>query len=208
MKHRTNYIKFMLKQFLLVTITVCTLSVFGQTKPMLPYAIQKGSLNEQFTNLSNLSKSQNADFKLIRKTNLDIVRKNVLDSISVYQKEITELKTSSSSSVSTVKNLRDSVSTLDTQLQAERQKTDSIAFLGIDFAKGSYHTIVWAIIIVLAIAFLATLASFRKAKVDTNEHKKTTEELQEELQTLRKKSMEKEQILKRQLLDEQMKRNS
>ncbi len=198
----------MLKRFLLVTITACSLSVFGQTKPMLPYAIQKGSLSEQFLNLSNLSKSQNADFKIIRKTNLEIVRRNVLDSISVYQKEIGELKANSSSSVTTVKNLKDSVTTLDTQLKAEQQKTDSIAFVGIDFAKGTYHTMVWAIIIVLGIAFLATLASFRKAKVDTNEHKKTTEELQNELQTLRKKSMEKEQLLKRQLLDEQMKRNS
>lgn len=198
----------MLKQFLLVAVTLCSLSLFGQNKPMLPYAIQKGTLNEQFSNLNNLSRSQNVDFKLIRKTNLEIVRKNVLDSIAIYQKEIATLKTNSSSSVTTVKNLRDSVNTLDTELQAEKQKTDSIAFLGIDFAKGSYHTMVWAIIIVLAIAFLATLASFRKAKVDTNEHKKTTEELQNELQTLRKKSMEKEQLLKRQLLDEQMKRNS
>jgi len=207
-KHYTNHSEFMLKRFLLVTITACSLSVFGQTKPMLPYAIQKGSLSEQFLNLSNLSKSQNADFKIIRKTNLEIVRRNVLDSISVYQKEIGELKANSSSSVTTVKNLKDSVTTLDTQLKAEQQKTDSIAFVGIDFAKGTYHTMVWAIIIVLGIAFLATLASFRKAKVDTNEHKKTTEELQNELQTLRKKSMEKEQLLKRQLLDEQMKRNS
>ncbi|KGE14996.1 hypothetical protein [Sphingobacterium deserti] len=198
----------MLKQLLLIAITVCSLSALGQTKPMLPYAIQKGSLSEQFTNLSNLSKSQSADFKIIRKTNLEIVRRNVLDSISVYQKEISTLKANSSSSVTTVKNLKDSVTTLDTQLQAERQKTDSISFLGIDFAKGTYHTVVWTVIVVLAIAFMATLGSFRKAKVDTNEHKKTTEELQEELQTLRKKSMEKEQILKRQLLDEQMKRNS
>ncbi|MFD1771967.1 hypothetical protein [Sphingobacterium suaedae] len=198
----------MTKQHLFIAFMLFSFTVFGQTKPMLPYAIQKGTLNEQFINLSNLSRSQSADFKLIRKTNLEIVRKNVIDSISHYQKEIAQLKANSSSSVTTVKSLRDSVSTLDTQLQNEKQKTDSIAFLGIDFAKGTYHTFVWLVIIVLAIAFIATLASFRKAKVDTNEHKKTTEELQEELQTLRKKSMEKEQILKRQLLDEQMKRNS
>ncbi|TYP95884.1 hypothetical protein BC792_10980 [Sphingobacterium allocomposti] len=200
--------KFMLKHHLLFGLLLLSLTVLGQNRPMLPYAIQKGTLNDQFTNLSNLSRSQDADFKLIRKTNLEIIRKNVIDSISRYQKEIADLKANSSSSVNTVKTLRDSVSALDTQLQAERQKTDSISFLGIAFSKGTYHTIVWALIIVLAIAFLATLASFRKAKVDTNEHKKTTEELQEELQTLRKKSMEKEQILKRQLLDEQMKRNS
>lgn len=175
---------------------------------MLPYAIQEGTLNEQFNNLNNLSRSQSADFKLIRKTNLEIVRRNVLDSITHYQKEIATLKSNSSSSTGTINALRDSVATLDTALRAEQHKTNSISFLGIDFAKGSYHTMVWSIIIVFVLAFLITLASFRKAKVDTNEFKKTSDQLQEELQALRKKSLEKEQQLKRQLLDEQMKRNT
>ncbi|SFS99463.1 hypothetical protein [Sphingobacterium wenxiniae] len=198
----------MLKHYIALVLTFSSLIAFAQNKPMLPYAIQQGTLNEQFTNLSNLSRSQDADFKVIRKTNLEIVRKNVIDSIARYQKEISELKNNSASSVNTVATLKDSVSTLTTALQEEQHKTNSISFLGIDFSKGSYHTMVWVIIIVLAIAFLATLASFRKAKVDTSSHKQTAEELQEELQTLRKKSMEKEQQLKRQLLDEQMKRNS
>jgi uncharacterized protein YoxC len=67
---------------------------------------------------------------------------------------------------------------------------------------------VWIIIVVLAVALFAILAAFRKAKVDTDESKHTVDELQEELQSLRKKSMEREQQLKRQLLDEQLKRNS
>lgn len=175
---------------------------------MLPYAIQEGTLNEQFTNLSNMSRSQDADFKLIRRTNLEIIRQNVLDSISRYQKEIAELKTNSSSFTGTITSLRDSVSTLDAALKVEQHKTDSISFLGIDFSKSGYHTLVWSIIIVFVLAFLVSFGAFRKAKVDTNEHQKTAEQLQDELQTLRKKSLEKEQLLKRQLLDEQMKRNS
>ena len=175
---------------------------------MLPYAIQEGTLNEQFTNLSNMSRSQSGDFKLIRITNLEIMRKNVLDSIAQYQKEINNLTSRSSSSVSTIQSLRDSVQTLDSTLQAEQHKTNSISFLGIDFSKGTYHGLVWTLIIVFALAFIITLGSFKKAKIDTTEHKKTAEELQEELQTLRKKSLEKEQLLKRQLLDEQLKRDS
>ena len=198
----------MLKKLLFLAFIVSTTAIFGQNKRMLPYAIQEGTLNEQFFNLSNLSRSQNTDFKLIRKANLDILRANVLDSISRYQKEIASLKSNSSSSTGTISALRDSVTTLDAAFKAEQHKTNSISFLGIDFAKGSYHTFVWSVIIIFVLAFLITLASFRKAKVDTNEHKKTAEELQEELMALRKKSLEKEQQLKRQLLDEQMKRNS
>ena len=169
--------------------------------------LTKGSIANQFEYLNNMSKN-NYDFKMVRKTNLEIIRKNVLDTVRTLQKEIATLKSSSSNSTQTLTALKDSVTTLESQLKQEKEKTDSISLLGIDFQKGSYHTLVWTIIIVLALAFIITLASFRKAKVDTNEHKKSVEELQQELQTLRKKSIEKEQQLKRQLLDEQMKRNS
>lgn len=198
----------MLQRFFFLAFTFLSLASFAQNRMMLPYAIQQGTLNDQFTNLTNLSRSQDVDFKLVRKANIEIIRKNVLDSISKYQKEISELKQNSSSSVSTVKSLKDSVSSLGAQLETEQKRTDSISLLGINFAKNTYHIVVWALIIVFALAFLATLASFRKAKVDTNEHRKSVDELQEELQTLRKKSMEREQLLKRQLLDEQMKGSS
>lgn len=196
-----------IKHYFVFLFTLLTFCSYGQTRTGLPYAIQQGTLNSQFTNITNMSRSFDGDFKLIRKTNLEIIRKNVIDSITQYQTEISSLKKNASSAVNSVQSLRDSVNTLTADLAVEMAKTDSIAFLGINFSKKSYHIIVWSMIIVFALSFIITLASFKKAKVDTNEHKKTTEELQDELQTLRKKSIEREQLLKRQLLDEQLKRN-
>src|SRR5690606_42151195 len=96
---------FMLKHHLQFGLLLLSLTVLGQNRTMLPYAILKGTLNDQFTNLSNLSRSHDADFKLIRKTNLEIIRQNVIDSISRYQKDIADLNANSSSSVITVNNL-------------------------------------------------------------------------------------------------------
>lgn len=189
----------------IVLFFVLVPSVQGQ---MLQQKLRTSSLDSQFVYLNLYSKSQSTDFKVIRKANLETVRQNVRDSLSTYRKRIAELSTSNSSSAGNIKGLQDSVSSLTNQLETEQKKTDSISFLGIDFAKGSYHTLVWAIILVLAAAFAGTLFAFRKAKVDTQDSKKTVDELQEELQSLRKKSMEREQALKRQLLDEQLKRNS
>ncbi|MVZ62304.1 hypothetical protein [Sphingobacterium humi] len=175
---------------------------------MLQQKLKTSSLDSQFVYLNLYSKSQSADFKIIRRANLETIRHNVRDSLSTYRKKIAELSNNASSSAGNIKGLQDSVQSLSSQLEQEQQKTDSISFLGINFAKGSYHTLVWVIIIVLAAAFAGTLFAFRKAKVDTVDSKNTVDELQEELQTLRKKSMEREQHLKRQLLDEQLKRNS
>lgn len=175
---------------------------------MLQQKLKTSSLDSQFVYLNLYSKSQSADFKIIRRANLETIRHNVRDSLSTYRKKIADLSNNASSSAGNIKGLQDSVQSLSSQLEQEQQKTDSISFLGINFTKGSYHTLVWVIIIALAVAFAGTLFAFRKAKVDTVDSKNTVDELQEELQTLRKKSMEREQHLKRQLLDEQLKRNS
>jgi len=180
-------------------------TVVGQT---LQQKLMTSSLDSQFVYLNLQSRSQDASFKIIRKTNLDIIRRNVKDSLNTYRKQIVELKNNASSSVENIQSLKDSINNLSSSLAQEVKKTDSISFLGMDFAKGSYHTMVWTIILVLGAAFFGTLFAFRKAKVDTEESKTTVDELQEELQTLRKKTMEREQLLKRQLLDEQLKRNS
>ncbi|MBL1410864.1 hypothetical protein [Sphingobacterium faecale] len=166
------------------------------------------NLHTQFQVLLAQSRSQDADFKIVRKSNIEIIQKNVNDSISKYTKEIASLKNSSSSSVATVTGLKDSLQSVQSELQSEKQKTDSISFIGIDFAKSTYHMIVWIIIAVLGIGFFTMLVSFRKAKIDTVEHQKTAEETQNEFQQYKKKAMEKEQLLKRQLLDEQLKRDS
>lgn len=166
------------------------------------------NLNTQFQVLLSQSRSQDADFKIVRKSNIEIIQRNVSDSISKYTKEIAALKNSSSSSAATVKNLKDSLSAIKSELQTEQQKTDSISFLGIDFAKSTYHSLVWIIIAILGVGFFTMLVSFRKAKVDTVEHRKTAEEAQNEFQQYKKKAMEREQLLKRQLLDEQLKRDS
>ncbi|MDM1293645.1 hypothetical protein HX021_04960 [Sphingobacterium sp. N143] len=166
-----------------------------------PDGLRKGSLANQFDHLNYISKN-NYDFKMIRKTNLDIVRRNVIDTVSKLHKEINTLRSSSSNYASNTKTLQDSVQVLKDQLAQEKEKTDSFSFLGINTSKGLYSTVVWTIIGVLAVAAFAFLVSYRKAKVDTVEFQKTAEQSQEELATFRKKAMEKEQLLKRQLQDE------
>ncbi|HMR18753.1 MAG TPA: hypothetical protein PKA53_05600 [Sphingobacterium sp.] len=188
------------------------LILFASTSPAQMTLQQKlqseSDIDTQFTILLNQSRSQDADFKIIRRSNLDIIRKNISDSLSSYKREIAKLQNLSSNSTGTIKSLQDSIASLESQLHDERKKTDSIGFLGVDFNKGTYHSMVWAIIAILGIILFIVLASFRKARIDAVEHKATAEEVQNELQAVKKKAMEKEQQLKRQLLDEQLKRNS
>lgn len=168
--------------------------------------LRKGTLANQFDHLNYISKN-NYDYKMVRKTNLDIIKKNVVDSVSKLQKEINTLKSASSNYGSTTKSLQDSVQILQDQLAQEQEKVDSFSFLGISTSKSTYNTIVWLIIAGLLISTVTFLFSFRKAKVNTDEYQKTADQAQEELALFRKKALEKEQALKRQLQDELNKRS-
>jgi len=129
-----------------------------------PEGLSKGSLANQFDHLNYISKN-NYDFKMVRKTNLEIIKKNVVDTVSKLQKEINTLKSASSNYGSTTKGLQDSVQILKDQLAQEQEKVDSFSFLGINTTKSAYSSIVWIIIAVLLISTVTFLFSYRKAKV-------------------------------------------
>lgn len=191
---------------ILLTLTLTAASVFGQ-RPSLPTALYDTNIENQFNYLSSLSRTQEG-FKLIRPSNLEIVKKSVLDSIVDLQKKIVELKQNSASFDHNLSVLQDSVNSLSQSLEIEKSKVDNISFLGIPFSKGGYHSFVWTVIIAVSLLFLITLASYKRARTTSKEQTKNAEELQEELQTQRKKALETEQKLKRQLLDEQLRRDS
>lgn len=165
-------------------------------------------IQDQFQSLLSQSRNLESDFKMVRRSNIEIIQRNVADSLAAYKKEITELKTSTSESSAIIISLRDSLDKVQAELNLETSKKDNINFVGIDFNKKTYHIFVWTIIIVLAITLLFISFSFRKAKVDAIEHQKTAEEVQDTFHAFKKKAMETEQKLKRQLLDEQLKNNS
>ncbi|HIX54504.1 MAG TPA: hypothetical protein H9853_05710 [Candidatus Sphingobacterium stercoripullorum] len=175
-------------------------------RPSLPTALHNTTIDSQFYYIQILSKSQGG-FKLIRPTNVEIVRSSVRDTLSKLNKEIVEIKSENELQKNQLTSSQDSITTLSSALSKEKERVDNISFLGINFSKGSYHTFVWTIIIALALAVTFLLSSFKRAKSTSTEEKKHREEIEEEMQQLRKKSLEKEQKLKRQLLDEQLKRN-
>ncbi|GEM_PF-1700646 len=195
-------------RFLLFTFLILCISTSKGQLTLQQQLQAELDINTQFSTLLSQSKSQDADFKLIRRSNVEIIQRNVNDSLNTYKKEIAQLKAQTGNSSSTIKNLQDTITSLQQHLADEKSKTQTIGFLGTNLDKGFYHTLVWSIIIVLALGLLIIIASFRKARVDAVEHRKTAEEVQDELHSFKKKALEKEQQLRRQLLDEQLKKNS
>lgn len=156
----------------------------------------RGTVEEQFDHLINNSFPYD-NFKNIR-GNLPQFRKNTLDSLHALQSEIKEQNTISLSQKATIDSLQISITNMEEALS----QRDSISLLGLSIEKGTYNLVVWLIILVLTVLLLFFIQRYKSNLQIAKESKETAEEIREEYNQHRKKAMEREQKLKRDLQDE------
>jgi len=103
---------------------------------------------------------------------------------------------------SRIKELNLNIQNLQSELDKEKNRNDSIDFLGITIEKGVYSIIVWGIIVVLAIFLVVFISRFTSSNSITRGALKDLEDLQNEYEEYRTKAIEREQKVRRQLQDE------
>lgn len=182
-------------------------NVFGQNTTRTPPkgSLTSGTIDSQFVYLYSISRTQNG-IEHIRIPNLEQVRKNVADTIQSLTQQIVDLKAREGSEQATIAALTDSLTLVRGQLQVAQQEKDSFSFIGISLQKGTYSMMMWAIVFLLAATLAIFIYRFNQSHAVTREAQKSLAELQEEFDGHRKKALEKEQKLKRQLQDEINKR--
>lgn len=168
-------------------------------------SLTSGPIDSQFIYLSAISRSQD-DLKLIRRVNLERVRQNVADSLASLRKQIASISSSIGDQETNLSLLNDSLSQVRQELQTAQESKDNFAFLGMAMHKSTYSLLVWGIILLLTAVLIFYIYRFNQSNVVTRDTRKAIDELQSEFDQHRKKAMEKEQKLKRQLQDEINKR--
>ncbi len=168
-------------------------------------SLTSGPIDSQFIYLSAISRSQD-DLKLIRRVNLERVRQNVADSLASLRKQIMAASVSVGEQETKLSLVNDSLSQVRQELEVAQDSKDNFAFLGMAMHKSTYSLIVWGIILALAVILIFYIYRFNQSNVVTRDTKKAIDELQADFDQHRKKAMEKEQKLKRQLQDEINKR--
>ncbi len=180
-----------------------TAQAFGQPagRSSSGSSLSSGTIDSQFVHLVAISRSQDG-FEIVRRANLELIRRNVADSLNAYRRQIGEISASIGQEKAVMTALSDSLSLVKGELQATLESRDSFSFLGISMSKTTYSLLVWGIVLVLAIALIFYIYRFNQGHVVTRDAQKAFDDLQTEFDQHRKKAMEKEQKLKRQLQDE------
>lgn len=163
--------------------------------------IEDKTLEGQFDKINRISTSYQT-YKVISKDKFQELKNNVLDSIKASNKDLKEQKV-------LLKNERDNVAKLNAELNKTKEdlkkaqeKENSISLFGFQISKVTYNLILWLIIISLALALAFFVFKFSKSNILTKKAKEDLEDVVQEFEVRRKKSLEREQKLRRQLQDE------
>lgn len=168
-------------------------------------SLDGGRIDSQFEFLYKKSgnyRSEGKRYEVVRTLSLDKLRQNVLDSLSAYNIKIDELNTTISGHETTIGSLNKKLEDTTVNLEAVTEEKDSMSFLGILVEKATYNTILWSIIGGLLALMLFFMYKFRRSNVLTQEAKTNLAELETEYEDHRRRALEREQKISRQLQDE------
>ncbi|WP_316933206.1 tRNA (guanine-N1)-methyltransferase [Maribacter thermophilus] len=168
-------------------------------------SLDEGPISGQFDYVSKKSGNYRADgvrYEVVKESNLYKLRKNVLDSIAGFNKKISELKNTISEHETTITSLNKKLDETTTNLAAVTEQKDSMSFLGILVSKATYNIILWTIIAGLFLLLGIFIYKFRNSNILTQEAKQNLSELEKEYEDHRRRALEREQKISRQLQDE------
>jgi septal ring factor EnvC (AmiA/AmiB activator) len=181
------------KSLILLSFLVVSTSFFAQDN--------SNSIENQFINV--VDKSNNyQEFKVIKKSKINELRENVLDSISALEAKIETSQTEIARQKAKIETLTENLNTTQSNLASSIEKEDGIEILGVLTKKATYNTILWSIILGL-IAILGLLFyKFRNSHAVTKAVKLKFDEIESEFEAHRRKTLENEQQIRRKLQDE------
>jgi preprotein translocase subunit SecF len=159
------------------------------------------SIPEKFDRIYRTSSSYQ-EYKVIGKTRFQQLKKEVSDSLSNLKSEIQSKDQRISIQKDSIQQIKEVAEIVEGDYRQMVAQKDSIQFLGIEFSKSTYNLIVWSLIGVLLILLLYFIYRFKNSNVITVKSKTELQELEEEFAIHKKKSLEREQKLRRQLQDE------
>ncbi|MCG7501407.1 MULTISPECIES: tRNA (guanine-N1)-methyltransferase [Tenacibaculum] len=181
----------------IVFIFIISQSIIAQTSS----PDQPNTVENQFKELYKKSNNYQI-YKVVKKNEYLRLQNSILDSIKVIKTDAAAKQVKIDEQQKSIVELQTKIDTLNKDLVTSIDKEDAISFVGIPLNKSTYNSIVWGIIFVLLAALAFFIYRFNNSNVVTKETKSLLTETEEEFEQYKKKTIEKEQKLRRQLQDE------
>ena len=181
------------KYLLLLCFLVVSITGFSQD--------DSNSIESQFIKVVDKSNSYQK-YKVIKKTKIEGLRKNVLDTIEMLELKIATSKVEIGNLKSKIELLTKTLDTTKSKLAASIEEEDKIEALGLVMTKTTYNTLLWSIISGLLGLLGFLLYKHKNGHEITKNTKLRLTEVESDFDAHRKKTLTNEQLLRRKLQDE------
>lgn len=168
---------------------------------------QDNSIKEKFEQTIDEA-SRYQDFKVIKQSKLQELKKQTVSRIEGLKDSINLLEKQIVSKDENTLVLEEQIKNKDLELAQIDEEKNSISVFGIMLDKLTYNLILWSIIGMLLLALLIIIFKYRSNNEITKVSKTNLKLAEEELEIYKRRSLEKEQQLSRQLMDERKKNNN
>lgn len=159
----------------------------------------------QFQELERKSGNYRANgirYEVIRLTDLNKIKASIFDSVNSANASIKDLSATISSNKSEIDGLNAKLLETTNNLNNVTEEKDSISFFGALVSKGTYNFILWSIIFGLLLFLLFFIYRFRNSNFLTHQAKTALADVEREYEDHRRRALEREQKISRQLQDE------
>jgi len=166
-------------------------------------SLRSGAIDSQFEYIYESSNNFD-DYKVVKKTNLDQLKSNILDSMKTMRSEVADQKSLMQSKNDSIGSLNNMLVVSESEKQTAIDAKDNFTFLGIGVQKAFYSSMMWVLVAVLATALAFFSFQYLKSFSRIKKAQRDLEEFQEEFENHRKNTLDRERKMKRELIDAQM----
>ena len=154
-----------------------------------------------FDSIYSISNSYDR-YKIIKKIYLQDLKQQSLDSVKNYKQQLAQKDSLLKIEIGNFKNLKAEAEKTQIALKESILKENNITLFGTSIRKTNYNLVLWLMMLLLLLGLCIFIYKYNNNKHITKKAQNDLTEIEEEFTAFRKKTLEREQKLRRQLQDE------
>jgi len=164
-------------------------------------SLNGGTIESQFEFLYKKS-GRYQDYRVIKINQLLKFRNNVYDTLKLDRKKYLDSQNIISKQKTEIDSLNSKLIAINDNLSTVTKEKDSIKLLGMQLSKVGYNSLLWTIIAALTALLAFFISKFKRSNAITIEANKNKAEIEKEYDEYKQRTLEREQLLRRELQDE------
>lgn len=190
----------MMRAPLITLLLLLTTATFFSQETLEPV----NTIENQFDEIYKKSSSYQT-YKVISKDKFNKLKANILDSLERLEATIAKKELLLATANNTETALKDDLNETKKALETAIKKENTISFFGIPLSKLAYNFLMWILVIILIAGMSYFVFKYLRSNILTKKAQNDLSAVNKEYEESRKKGLEREQKLRRQLQDEIMK---